>query len=116
MFKVIFLLSKKPSLSRDAFIEHYKTKHGPLALKLFPKIQEFKCNFLDPNGAIIPTGASAPDFDFVSEFWFADRAGWEDTLATYGDPKAGKTISQDEEIFLDRSKTRVIVVDEYSFK
>ena len=31
----------------------------------------------------------------------------------HGDPSIGETIRQDEENFLDRSKTRFIVVDEY---
>ena len=113
MFKMIALLSKKPGLSRDDFIEYYETKHVPLVRKLFPKIQEYKRSFLDLNGAIIPDGMSAPDFDVVTEFWFADRAAYEDTLATYGDPTVSKTISQDEENFLDLSKMRFIVVDEY---
>ena len=50
MFKVIALLSKKPGLSRDDFIEYYETKHVPLARKLFPKIQKYKRSFLDLNG------------------------------------------------------------------
>jgi uncharacterized protein (TIGR02118 family) len=113
MFKVIALLSKKPGLSRDDFIEYYETKHVPLIRKLFPKIQEYRRNFLDLNGAIIAAETSAPDFDVVTEFWFADRAAYEDTLATYGGLPVGGTIRQDEENFLDRSKMRFIVVDEY---
>ena len=112
MFKVIALLSKKPDLSRDEFIEYYETKHVPLIRELLPKIQEYRRGFLDLNGAIIPAGMSAPDFDVITEFWFADRAAGENTLATYGGP-VGETIRQDEENFLDRSKMRFIVVDEY---
>jgi uncharacterized protein (TIGR02118 family) len=113
MFKVIALLSKKPGLSRDEFIEYYETKHVPLIRKLLPKIQEYRRSFLDLNGAIIAAGVSAPDFDVVTEFWFADRAACEATLATYGDPSVGETIRRDEENFLDRSKIRFMVVDEY---
>jgi uncharacterized protein (TIGR02118 family) len=113
MFKMIALVSKKPGLSRDEFIDYYETKHVPLVRKLFPKIQEYRRNFLDLDGAIITTGTSAPDFDVVTEFWFADRAAYEETLATYGDSSLGEAIRQDEENFLDRSKMRFIVVDEY---
>jgi uncharacterized protein (TIGR02118 family) len=113
MFKVIALLSKKPGLSRNDFMEYYETKHVPLVRKLFPQIQEYRRNFLDVRGAIIAAGASPPDFDVVTEFWFADRAAYEDTLASYGSPSAGETIRQDEENFLDRSKMRFIVAEEY---
>jgi len=112
MFKVIALLSKKPDLSRDDFIEYYETEHVPLVRQLFPKIQEYRRSFLDLNGAIIASGTSAPDFDVVTEFWLADRAAYEDTLATYGGPSVGERIRQDGENFLDRSKMRFIVVDE----
>jgi uncharacterized protein (TIGR02118 family) len=113
VYKVIALLSKKPGLSRDEFIEYYETKHVPLIRRLLPQIQEYRRSFLDLNGAIIAAEVSPPDFDVVTEFWFADRAAYEGTLATYGDPSVGDTIRQDEENFLDRSKMRFIVVDEY---
>jgi uncharacterized protein (TIGR02118 family) len=113
MFKVIALLSEKPGLSRDDFIEYYETKHVPLVRKLFPQIQEYRRNFLDLHGAIIAAGTTPPDFDVVTEFWFADRAAYEETLASYGSPTVGETIGQDEANFLDHSKMRFIVVEEY---
>jgi len=45
MFKVIALLSKKPGLSRDDFIEYYETKHVPLARKLSRKFRNISAVF-----------------------------------------------------------------------
>jgi hypothetical protein len=53
---------------------------------------------------------STPDFDVVTNS-FADRAAYEDALAAYRTAIA--TFRQDEENFLNRSKSRLIVVDEY---
>lgn len=113
MFKVIALLSRKPGLSREAFIEYYETRHVPLIWSLFPYIAEYRRNFVDLAGAIIADGASAPDFDSVTELWFHDRAGYDAMLSAHATTDAGPRIAEDEENFLDRSKTRFFIVDEH---
>ena len=113
MFKVIALLSKKAGLSREKFIEYYETKHVPLIRSLLPGIREYRRSFVDLNGAIIAPGTTAPDFDVLTELWFDDRKSYEEMLAIFSGPNVGPRIGADEENFLDRSKTRFVVVDEY---
>ena len=114
MFKVIALLARKPGMSREAFIRHYETTHAPLGRKLFPQMVGYRRNYVDLTGAIIAAGAGAPDFDVVTEIWFSDRASYEAMLASHAsDPAVGSLIDQDEENFLDRSKTRFFIVEEH---
>ena len=61
---------------------------------------------------IMALGMAAPDFDVVTELWFADRAADEAMLAAHARPEVGGAIAADEENFLDRSKTRFFVVEE----
>jgi uncharacterized protein (TIGR02118 family) len=113
VIKVIALLTKKADLSRDDFIKYYETKHVPLIRRVLPQLQEYRRNYVDPNGAFVAPGMSAPDFDVVTEFWFPDRAALEAALATYTGSPVGETIRRDEENFLNRSKMSFFIVDEY---
>lgn len=112
MFKTIALLKAKPGMSRSAFIEYYETRHAPLILECMPQIREYRRNFIDLDGAIIESGATAPDFDVITEMWYADRAAYEAAMANYARPEISSRIIRDEENFLDRSKTRFFAVDE----
>ena len=48
----------------------------------------------------------------ITEIWFADRAAYEAAMARHAQPEVAAAIAADEENFLDRSKTRMFVVDE----
>jgi uncharacterized protein (TIGR02118 family) len=113
VIKLIAVLSKKPGLSRDDFINYYETGHVPLIRKMIPQLQEYRRNYVDPNGILVAPGMTAPDFDVVTEFWFADRAALEEALATYTATSAGEIIRRDEENFLDRGKMSFFIVDEH---
>ncbi len=114
MFKVIALLAKKPGLTREQFIDYYENNHAPLICKLLPMTLEYRRNFLDLEGAIIFPGATAPDFDVVTEIYYKDRDAYDAMLASHAnDPSVGEAIARDEENFLDRAKTRLIIVEEH---
>lgn len=102
MFKVISLLAKRSDLSKEAFIAYYEAYHAPLIRKLFPWIVDYRRNFIDLRGAIFGGQAGPPDFDVVTEIWFADRAK----------PGVGDAIAADESNFMDSSRTRFFIVDE----
>jgi uncharacterized protein (TIGR02118 family) len=112
MFKVVALLARKASLSRDEFIAYYETRHAPLIRSKFPWIVDYRRNFIDMDGAILAPGMAAPDFDVITELWFRDRADYERMLAAHAIPKVGEAIADDEANFLDRTKTRFFVVEE----
>jgi uncharacterized protein (TIGR02118 family) len=112
MFKVIALLTRKPGISREAFIEYYETRHVPLIRSLFPDIADYRRNYVDLTGAIIADGTTAPDFDSVTELWFPDRKGYDAMLKAHFETDAGERVAKDEENFLDRSKTRFFIVEE----
>jgi len=112
MYKSIALLKAKPGMSREDFVHYYETRHAPLIRSLLPQIVEYRRNFIDLEGAYIFEGASPPDFDVITEIWYRDRAAYEDMAAAVMQPDIAKQISEDEARFLDRSKTRMFVVDE----
>lgn len=113
MLKAIALLKCKAGLSREAFIEYYEKHHAPLMLELQPQACGYRRNFIDLAGAFIYPGTSAPDFDVITELWYPDRAAYDATMAVLTRPEIAERIARDEENFLDRSKTRMFVVEEH---
>jgi uncharacterized protein (TIGR02118 family) len=116
MFKAIALLKRKAGLSREAFIDYYENNHVPLIRQLQPQICDYRRNFIDMAGAFIYPGATAPDFDVITELWFNSRADYDAAMAEFDNPEVAGRIARDEENFLDRSMTRMFVVEEHISK
>ncbi|QDQ97454.1 EthD domain-containing protein [Tomitella fengzijianii] len=111
MFKAIALLTRRADLTREQFIEYYETRHAPLITSLLPPFREYRRNFLEHDDRLAGPDAPAADFDVVSEFVFDDRAGYEAMLAAYAVPDTARRIAADEENFVDRTRTRMYVVE-----
>ncbi len=112
MVKTIAFLKRKAGLSRELFIDYYETRHVPLILSIAPQICEYRRNFLIEAGAIVAPGAAAPDFDVVTEIWYADRAAYADAMNSFTNAANAERIARDEENIFDRSQTRFFEVDE----
>lgn len=112
MLKAIALLKKKEGLSREAFIAYYENNHAPLMWSLLPQMCEYRRNFIDLAGAYIYSGATAPDFDVITETCYPDRAAYDAAMVIATSPEIAARIAADEENFLDRALTRYFVVDE----
>ena len=113
MFKVIALLKRRADLSHEAFVEYYESRHAPLALQLMPGILAYRRNFLDPSGMIVHTGGAVPDFDVITELWFADRAAFDSAMRAFEDPAVMDRLARDEANLFERNHTRFIAVDEH---
>jgi hypothetical protein len=67
LLKVIALLTRKPGMSRNAFIVYCESVHVPLVSRLFPQILDHRRNYVELSGAMIAPGALPPDFDSITE-------------------------------------------------
>lgn len=112
MFKCIALLKRKADLSRAAFIDYYETQHAPLIRRLLPGIIDYRRNYVDLDGAFVFPGAAPIDFDVITEIWLADRSAYDRFTTVARDADIARQIAEDEENFLDRSATRMMVVEE----
>lgn len=112
MFKCIALLKRRPDLSREDFIAYYETQHAPLIRRLLPGIVDYRRNYVELEGAFLFPGAAPIDFDVITEIWLADREGYDRFTAAAAQEGIANQIAQDEENFLDRTATRMLVVDE----
>lgn len=112
MFKCIALLKRRPDMSRDAFIDYYETRHAPLIRRLLPGIVDYRRNYVDLDGAFLFPGAAPIDFDVITEIWLADKSAYDHFLAVAAQEDVAGQIARDEENFLDRAASRMIVVEE----
>lgn len=112
MFKCIALLKRKAGLSRAAFIDYYETQHAPLIRRLLPGIIDYRRNYVDLEGAFVFPGAAPIDFDVITEIRLADRLAYDRFTAAAAEADIARQIAEDEENFLDRSATRMMVVEE----
>lgn len=113
MFKSIALLKCKEGLSRADFIDYYETQHAPLICSLLPQVCGYRRNFLRAEGAFINASAAEPDYDVITELWFADKAAYGAAMLLCADPVIAQKIADDEAHFLNRAHTRMFQVDEY---
>jgi uncharacterized protein (TIGR02118 family) len=108
MFKVLAFLSKREGIETQEFIDYYENKHVPLICKLAPTPTVYKRRYVIEK---LTSEGGTIDFDVVTELGFADRAAYLAWIAKLS--RAGEQVAADEAKFLDRSRTRAYVVEEY---
>ena len=111
MLKLIALISAKPDMSREDFIEYYETNHAPLVKRLLPMIHDYRRNFLDNN--LVPRDVEHPGWDVLTELWFEDRIALHAFWARIQEPDVIAQIRADEANFLLSDRTRMLGVEEH---
>ncbi len=113
MFKVFAFLTKREGLGMQEFIDYYEGKHIPLILSLAPTPLIYKRRYLVRDQELTKSG-NIVDYDVMTELGFADQeafAAWTGKLFA---PGIAEQVAEDEARFLDRSRTRAYVVQEYT--
>jgi uncharacterized protein (TIGR02118 family) len=110
MFKVLAFLSKRESIETQEFIDYYENKHVPLICRLAPTPTVYNRRYVIEK---LTSEGGTIDFDVVTELGFADRAAYLAWMAKLSAPGSGEQVAADETKFLDRSRTRAYVVEEY---
>jgi hypothetical protein len=111
VLKIIAFLTKRQDVETRAFIEYYENHHVPLIRSLAPTPILYKRNYL-MRGDESNVEDDAFAFDVVTEVGFPDRAAYRAWLGHLSAAGSG-VVGDDEERFLDRSRTRAYVVEEH---
>ena len=105
--KLLIFLKRKPGTSLAEFREHYERRHVPLCLRYMAGPLRYRRRYIEPT-----EGLPEPDFDVITELWFADAAMRDGVIAAMAADRMPADVIADEERFLDRSKSRFHAVSE----
>ena len=104
MFKVIFLVKRRPDLSVEAYQSYSTDTHAPLVAVL-PGLRRYVVNY-----AVTADGGDAPAHDGVIELWFDTPGDFEAALGS----EAGQRALADQANFLDTSASVMLPVQEHA--
>lgn len=125
MFKVIWLLRRKPGITMAQFRAHYEASHARLAQNYFGDLMlSYKRNYKTATwGGGVPTASSGADakgagfgpidweYDCIVEWVMPDEAAFEQINRIFADPVIGREFNEDEEHFLDRGSVLLFKCD-----
>jgi hypothetical protein len=112
MLKMLNYLVKREDMSPDEFVDYYENHHVPLILSLAPPPVIYKRHYLQ-RGDALNLGEATIDFDVVTEQQFDDRAAFQSWIGAVTTGDNGELVAADEARFLQRSRTRACVVNDY---
>jgi hypothetical protein len=116
MFKVMWLLRRKPGISHEQFKEHYESSHVIMAQKYIGHLLiEYKRNYKTETwGGGVPTDTGGGfglidwPYDCVTEWVMKDESALDRINAIFAHPVIGKEFHDDEANFLDRDSVVLI--------
>lgn len=106
-YSLLIFMKRRPGMDRAAFREHYETSHVPLAMKYMRGPVRYRRTYLEP-----VDGMAEPEFDVVTELGFPTPEMRDRVIAAMKADAMPADVVADEELFLDRSKTRFHAVTE----
>lgn len=111
MPKLIALISKQESISREAFRDYYEAHHAPLVSRLLPMIARYTRSYL-PAEPLVPGDRGDANFDVLTEIWFESQDDLSAFWTRIREPEVAAAIRSDEANFLISERTQMYEVDE----
>lgn len=109
MVKLITILKRRKGMSLQEFSQYWYEKHGPLAITMMPGVKRYV-----QNHPVRLSGAE-PSIDGIAEVWFNDLVSWREFNKWFLSDDS-KSLREDNEKFIDTSKTVVLIAEERVIK
>ena len=104
MIKTLTFLKRKPGLSKEEFLRHWKEIHGPLAARVVPELKKYvQCH---------PVPGFESDIDGIVELWWDGPESFRAYLS-WRQSEASQVLRKDEEKFVDTSQWIRFVAQEH---
>jgi hypothetical protein len=115
LIKLICHFKRKPGLTLEQFRDYYENHHVKLVLELLPHPIDYRRNYRIDDAKFDPFDQHAdgePDYDVITESWYR-REDLEEMAVIRARPEIDGPIVADEEEFMDRSATQLMLFEEY---
>ncbi len=103
MIKIVSLLTRKPHLTHEEFVRHWRDIHGPLALSV-PGVRRYVQSHIQGTRTRADIAETELEIDGIAELWYDSEAALRGSAAT---PEA-RALYADGALFIGRIKTYVI--------
>ncbi len=103
MIKVLSLLTRKPGLTHEQFVRHWRDIHGPLALGV-PGVRRYVQAHITGTRGRTDIQEAEVEIDGIAELWYDDEAA----LAASAAMPEAQRLYADGALFIGRIKTYVI--------
>lgn len=124
VYTIFMLVTRKPGMSLEDFIDHYEKKHIPLVMEVLGDVAPvrhtrhyLKRNPAGAEGQDVPPpllffgDASTIDYDCISTVELRDEAHFQAFNERFANSPRRKDLEEDQEIFADGSKFRVLAME-----
>ena len=119
MIRLIFVLRRKPSMSREQFQKYWHEVHGPLVarhattLNILRYLQDHTLD--DPMNEQMARqrGGMEPPYDGVAELWWTTREAFATSIGSPAGQTAAKELVEDEATFIDLPNSPLWLAYEY---
>jgi uncharacterized protein (TIGR02118 family) len=121
MVKMVFVLRRIPSLSREEFQSYWRENHGPLAQEKLPAMRckrYVQVHTLDtPFNELVKAsrGSEIEIYDGVAELWFESIEDLNEALQTEEGQQASLELLEDEKKFIDLAQSAMWFAEEHAF-
>ena len=121
LVKLVYCLHRLPNLSREEYQRYWRENHGPLvlehkeALRARRYIQCHAKYYEEYNEVVKERGNLVEDFDGAAELWWDSVDDFRPEKITPEREQAGNALREDEQKFIDWSRSPVWLGREYVF-
>lgn len=112
MFKQVCLLTRKPGMPMDEFVDYYENAHAPLLAGMMPQARRYLRRYVQPESNPVSGTAPGIGFDCLMELWWDSRDAFEVCMVSLGEGDAFAKIRADEEKIFASHDNPVFSVDE----
>lgn len=119
MIKLVYVITRRPEMSHEAFADYWLKQHGPLvashagALRLRKYVQSHLFDHPSNEGMRAVRGM-LPAVDGITEVWWDSVEDFQAAYATPEGQAAGAALAADEAKFIDFSRSAVFLTEEHT--
>ncbi len=121
MIKLVYVLRRRPEMTREEFQTYWRETHGPLIQKLADKLSvrryvQVHTGYPEFSLGEDPIrGEMGEPYDGVAELWFDDVDSLVTAMSSPEGQEAAQLASEDEAKFIDFSRSSGWLADEHVF-